>query len=393
MTIKTAVFSLLLPLCIFVEGQRAQGGGDYSEVLFRRITGVPLSSRRYDYEKFRTLAEKKDWKSFAILASQSSEFINQTVLQWATVYYTSNASAKIPLDDALAMIVGSVRDNLDARSLLTGNYSYGPISVVGLSPNLKNNDAYELLEQRGLDLRSSLQNLSPQWPVAGFEDAAGLLTTRSFAAKNYAAGTNRRALRDVFSSFLCRPIETWRTPGLPVTFIHQDVDRAPGGNARVFQQECRTCHSAMDGNLGAFAHFNYLEDEFITDKGIQPKFLQHAEVYPEGHATLDDSWVNFLAKTNQSTGTSFGWRGVQEGHGINEFGKMVANSQSFSRCLVKRTYAAMCNEDLELRDLKITQLADQFESADGYGLRDLFLRVVLHPDCIKKTPVFESRGN
>lgn len=151
-----------------------------------------------------------------------------TVRQWAALYMTAGKTTVLSLDDAQALLMGSVRDNLDARLLLSGDYMYAPTPLLGLTPSPDDNVAFSTLEQRGIPLMSGLQEVSPQWQYAGYEDSAGLLTTRGFAQVNYAAGTNRRAVRSALESFLCRPIDTWRVPDLPTERIRQDVDRVPG---------------------------------------------------------------------------------------------------------------------------------------------------------------------
>ena len=373
------IFSVLL----LGHSQLAWSSGDYAKTLYQRLAGVPLSPHRADYPVWQDLMSQQDWNGLARRAVEESTFLDVTALQWATLYYMSGKSATVPLDDAITMLVGSVRDNLDARLLLTGDFHYAPDPRLGNKPSISDNTAYEVLAQRQLSLKIGITRVSPQWDVEGYENAAGLLTTRSFAALNYSAGTNRRAVRAALETFLCRPNNTWMVPNLPPTWIRRDVDRAPGGDARVFEQNCRSCHVTLDGMGGAFAFFDYSANgTFEISREIQPKFLQHSEVYPDGYVTADDTWVNLMAQSQDSLGQSFGWRGETQGRGINAFGKMLTSSKEFGACLAKRVFSTVCLQDKSLTDPVIQQLATEFETQDSYQLKNLFVRTALRPECI-----------
>ena len=43
----------------------------------------------------------------------------------------------------------------------------------------------------------------------------------------------------------------------PPDRIRQDPSRSPGGDSRVFLNQCIGCHSGMDALAGAFAYYNY----------------------------------------------------------------------------------------------------------------------------------------
>jgi hypothetical protein len=378
---REALLAVIL-LCWSAIGFSSPQSVTYGQKLFLRITGVQLTPRRSNYIEFKNLADQGDWRGFVARAMEQPEFYNTVLPQWATIYLTANKASVQPLDDAIATLIGSVGNNRDARELLTGNYSYGPDRRFGVEPSLSNNTGYEILEGRQVNLQG-LAEYTPQWTKGDVREAAGLLTSRGWAMRQYSAGTNRRAVVKGYETFLCRPNDTWMVQNLSAARIRQDVDRSQGGDARIFQKECRTCHSVLDPSAGAFAFIDFNAAGTLTmARGVLTKYLHHADQYPEGYVTQDDSWINTLARSNHPTAKSFGWRGPTEGKGILEWGRMISSAKSFSACLVKRTVATLCSQDHALSDPWIEQLASEFESGDQYRLKDLFKRVALQAKCI-----------
>src|SRR5262249_12462320 len=154
-----------------------------------------------------------------------------------------------------AMVIGVARDDLDARTLLTGDFTYAATQRPDLpKPSAIDNNHYLALDQKRSNLKTDLVRIVPQ--RADILDAAGLLTSRAWAESHFKMGTNRRAVEYAFREFLCTPITTWRDTGLPDDRIRRDVDRNPGGNPATFQGVCRSCHAPMDAMAGAFARFD-----------------------------------------------------------------------------------------------------------------------------------------
>lgn len=351
---------------------------DQARSIYRRLSGRPLTSRDARYNQFVEWVRTGRKRDVAVAATEDPGFAGSIVRQWGSLLLTVQKNPNLQLNDTLATLIGSVRDNLDARTLLTANHIYGADPRLGLPrPNSSSTTVYEMLEQSGRDLKAVLRQMTPQWNSTLLPQTSGVLTTRWWGEQYYSAGTNRRAVVGALETFLCKPIENWKTPYLPTDRIRRDIDRAPSGDARIFQNECRSCHGAMDGLAGAFAHFNYDAGLLFTTR-VQEKYLQNPEIYPEGYVTNDDSWVNFLT-TGQNA--SFGWRGELEGRGIQAFGQMLANSGAFSACMAKRALQAVCNSQRALQDPVVQQLATEFENQDQYRLKDLFIRAALSTDC------------
>ncbi len=52
----------------------------------------------------------------------------------------------------------------------------------------------------------------------------------------------------------------------PPDRIRQDVSRSPGGDSRVFNNNCIGCHSVMDSMAQAFAYYDF--DETAESAGV-----------------------------------------------------------------------------------------------------------------------------
>ena len=177
-------------------------------------------------------------------------------------------------------------------------------------------------------------------------------------------------------------------PNVSDAWVGRDIDRAPGGDSKVYQSNCRSCHGIMDGFRGAFAHFNnsnYLPEvsrpPVESAYRIQVKYARNSEFYPAGHVTKDDSFENLA--TTGSNAEFFGWRGPTRGNGAAQFGMMLSKSKAFSRCMVKRAVEAVCLKTPSFEETlsMVYPEADRLE-ADQYNLRRMFGRIASNPNCI-----------
>jgi hypothetical protein len=353
-----------------------------ARAIYRRLTNELLRAGSPDEQAMLGFVRAGDLAGAARYATQKDSFIDSVVRSWSTELLTNAPGTNLPLNDSLAYVIGSVRDNLDARELLTGNYLYAADPRFGLGhPSLSSNTVFDSLEKQGKSLRVSLAKVTPQWFTNRPDQTAGLLTTRYWASVNYSAGTNRRVIPALFNSFLCQGPESWRRPNLPTSVIRQDVDRFPGGDARVFQTECRSCHSVMDGLSGAFSAIDYSANTLTFSDSVLAKYLRNSTTYPDGKVTKDQSFVNFL--TNDPSNV-YGWKDSSSpanGNGLGEFGAMIANADLYPRCLARRAIRTVCHQDVTVTDPFAVSLAERFKQ-DGYGLRDLFVEAVTSPQCL-----------
>ncbi len=88
---------------------------------------------------------------------------------------------------------------------------------------------------------------------------AGAITTRAAAEAFFIAGTNRAMFRFTLINHMCMDLEQVHDIDDRAGPIRQDVSRSPGGDSRVFLNNCIGCHAGMDPMAQAFAYYNFDE--------------------------------------------------------------------------------------------------------------------------------------
>lgn len=371
-------YVLPLGLIFFTQAAKADDAETESRAIFRRLTGTSLTPNDPRLTQMTTAVRQGNVLAAARIASDDKNFYAVTLRNWAAPWSLKDGSPAAPFDDMQATAIGVVRDQLDGRLLLTGKFRYASTQGGLPAESPLNNDHYQAIDDRGVDLKTTLTRRDGQ--LQSLPEAAGVLTSRAFQAEYVSAGTNRRATVYAFKNFLCTPIEVWRDPGLPEGYIRRDVNRSPAGNPAAFQRECRTCHAPMDAMTGAFAHFDFAggQIQYYGPFNFPPKYNQNGATFPDGYVTSDDSWENFATRHHN---VSFGWRGPLKGQGIESFAKMLADSKGFSTCMVKRAFQATCRRELMPQDQAfVSQMADTLE-ADRYNLRLLFEKIATSSNC------------
>ncbi len=356
----------------------------YTMKLITRLSGAPLSTFDPRFRRAVEFIKAGDPMSAARIATDLPGFLKVRVRGFSIPFIEKAHRPTDALTDLQALIIGVVRDELDARLLLTGNFSYRGYDSLGLaSVSRESNDHYVQFEERDLDFDRDLQRVSPQWTDVDY--AAGALTTRAWAASHYNGDTNRRAVRLALDQFLCTPIESWKIRGLDDSFVRRDIPRAPGGNPAEYQNNCRNCHANMDAMGGAFAKLDFENNKFIFKAdGVVAKMNNNPQVFPSGYVTTDDSWVNLLDK---HPSIDFGWRDEFSGLGLPSFARTLANSKAFSRCMVQKVFQDVCGKSITMHaPAELQPLADDFE-AKSYNLRYLFANIAIQRSCFE-----HSRG-
>jgi hypothetical protein len=343
----------------------------------------------------------------AQIATSDDNFLNVTVKHLFTPLSNRNESALFELNDLVATAIGLVRDDRSAKELLTSNYFYrGDPALPGI-PNVfffdpitqtqtnyqGNNDHYRALESANVNLARSLVRV----PISSYlTDYAGVLTSRAWFEAHMTSGTYRRPIEFAFREFMCTPISVWRDQANPHDRIRQDVSRAPGGSATLFQTQCATCHSGMDAMSSAYRRFNYFEEAgngairigYPDDSGA---YSRNTQIYPDGYRSPDDSWINYAVRNRN---VAFGWNtGTSgqpiSGYGIHQFGQMLADSHGFSTCMTQRVFKEVCRRDPVEAELAqggtVDRLSQDFES-NGYKLRRLFEKAAIEPACLGSQP-------
>lgn len=276
----------------------------------------------------------------------SKDFYSVTLKNFATPWTNRDQSIFAPLNDYTATVIGLVKDNRDFREALFDDVVYvgSGGGVPAYSPT--SNAHYEALENNNVDLRgltrttqSSLNGLPPA-------ATAGVITSRAASEAFFIDGTNRAMFRFTLINHMCRDMEQIHDTTRPPDRIRQDVTRSPGGDSRVFNNNCIGCHSVMDSMAQAFAYYDFDETSgrlVYTQGQVQPKYLINSDNFKPGYVTPDDAWENRMA-LYAGRNTELGWSGNRphRGNGAKSLGEEFAYSEAFAECQTEKVFKKVC---------------------------------------------------
>ena len=273
--------------------------------------------------------------------------------------------------------VGMVGDDLPFDEVLSADILYVGAAGLGLpAASASNNDHYEQMEARGVNLRTGLRRTT-QSGVYGTPPAAtaGVMTTRAAAQSFFIAGTNRAMFRFTLLNHMCRDLEEVQDTSRPPDRIRQDVSRSPGGDARLFLNNCVGCHSGMDPMAQAFAYYTFDEAQgrlVYTAGDVQPKYFNNDTTFASGYRTPDDAWENRWRKGQNAL---LGWDAALPGtgNGAKTLGQEFGASDAFAACQVEKVFRAVClraPQDGADRS-QLAAMASSFR-AGGYRLKQPF---------------------
>jgi hypothetical protein len=298
----------------------------------------------------------------AYIAMENPSFYNVTLKNFAAPWTNREFSVFVPLNDYIATVIGLIRDDADFRTVLWEDVQYvGEPGTVAALPAANNNNHYEQLETGNFSLKDVLVSTS-QSSINGLDSnaTAGVITSRAAAEAFFVAGTNRAMFRFTMVNHFCRDMEELRDERLSPDRIRQDVSRSPGGDSRLFLNNCVGCHTGMDPMAQAFAYYNYNVDTGsieYTANNVQPKYFNNDLNFPQGFRTPDDSWNNYW-RTGQNRYLGFYGPDDGEGTGAKTLGRELAHSTAFSACQVKKVFKAVCLREPET--VTDHQMFDQF---------------------------------
>jgi hypothetical protein len=342
-----------------------------------RIAGVPPSASVLSLMEQDILNNGGSGVQAAQRALADPSFYNVTLKNFATPWTNREQTVFAPLNDYVATFIGMVRDDdtIPFSTALSDDILY-TVSGGGLpAPSASNNDHYEQAEIQGVDLKARLVRTN-QSSVLGIPASAtaGLMTTRASSQAFFIDGTNRAMFRFTMLNHLCRDMEQLQDTTRPPDRIRQGVSRSPGGDSRIFLNNCIGCHSGMDPLAQAFAYYDF--DETVNRLVYTPnvpnaKYFINADNFRPGFVTPDDSWENrWRAGQNSLLGWSSGLPG--RGAGAKSLGEELAASDAFAQCQVEKVFKAVCFRapaDTADRN-KVTAIKNSFKS--GYRLKQVF---------------------
>lgn len=313
----------------------------------------------------------------AYIAMENSSFYNVTLKNFAAPWTNRDGSVFVPLNDYIATVIGMIRDDVDFRTVLSADLQYiGRAGTVTATPAANNNNHYQQLEAGNFDLKtvleqttqSSINNLPP--PAT-----AGVITSRAAAEAFFIAGTNRAMFRFTMVNHFCADMEQLHDPKLAPDRIRQDVSRSPGGDSRLFLNNCVGCHTGMDPMAQAFAYYNY--DDVAgaiqyTAGVVQPKYFNNDLNFPQGFRTPDDHWTNYW-RVGQNSYLGFNGPGNGDDFGAKTLGVELSNSDAFAGCQVKKVFQAVCLREPETAadHTRVGQIVGNF-AASGFQMKRVF---------------------
>ncbi|MCP4299181.1 MAG: hypothetical protein GY783_01230 [Gammaproteobacteria bacterium] len=310
-------------------------------------------------------------------------FYNVTLKNFAAPWTNEARSVFVPLNDYIATVIGMIRDDRPFNTLLSDDITYvGRAGVVTAAPSANNNDHYEQLEANNINLRDELE-FAQQSTVQGIPSSAtaGVMTSRAASEAFFLAGTNRAMFRFTLLNHLCNDMEQMNDPALPSDRIRQDVSRSPGGDSRVFLNNCIGCHTGMDPMTQAFAYYDFDETTAAlqyTAGNVQAKYFSNDLNFPQGFRTPNDNWENYWRR-GQNRYLGFDPSLPGSGQGAKSLGQELGNSQAFAACQVKKAFRAVCLRDPEnLTDrTKVDEIITTFRGT-GYQMKQVFADAAVH---------------
>jgi hypothetical protein len=292
-----------------------------------------------------------------------------------------------PLNDYVATFIGMVRDDVPFNTALSADLTY---TVNGATPaaSPSNNDHYANAESNAINLYTALQSTS-QSAVQGIPAAAtaGFITSRASSEAFFIDGTNRAMFRFTLMAHLCRDMEQVHDTSLPPDMIRQDVSRSPGGDSRIFLNNCIGCHSGMDPLARAFAYYDFDNGSadapgtmrlVYTPGTVQPKYFNNDTNFAPGFITPDDAWTNRW-RTGQNS--LLGWSGSLPGSGTGakSMGEELANSAAFAQCQVEKVFKTVCFRapgNAADRN-QVATMTNNFRT-NGYRLKQVFAETAVY---------------
>jgi hypothetical protein len=342
-------------------------------LLHERLTGVPPKAS--DLDSMEQAIAANNPNAAAATATSQDEFYNVTLKNLFLPATNRDQSVFVPLNDYVVTAIGMVRDDVDFHTALSADILY-TLSASGLpAPSVSNNDHYATADTNNVNIAKSLVKTSQTAVYGGTAAPAGLITTRAASSAFFINGTNRAMFRFTLIANLCRDMEQVQDTSRPTDQIRQDVASSPGGDSRVYLNNCIGCHSGMDPMARAFAYYNFnttTNTMEYTAGTVNPKYFINSSNNKFGFVTPDDTWSNrWRAGPNAALGFDASLPGT--GKGAASLGQELASSDAFADCQVQKAFKAVClrapSSQTDLDEVKAIKTA--FKS-NNYKLKQAF---------------------
>jgi hypothetical protein len=385
-TRRAAATSAALAGCLLtiVTATAVAGPREQAKRMHDRLVGTPPSDTVLNQMEADILggsALNAALRAIDPMSPTSSAFYSVTLKNFATPWTNRDQTVFAPLNDYTATVIGMVRDDVPFNQVLSADILY---TGQGISPAFSpaNNLHYQAMEDQNADLRTVLSQ-QMQSALTGIPAAAtaGVITSRAASEAFFVAGTNRAMFRFTLMNHLCHDLEQIHDTSRPPDRIRQDVSRSPGGDSRIFLNNCIGCHSGMDPMAQAFAFYNYDETSgrlVYTPGQVQPKYLINMDNFKPGYVTPNDHWDN---RWRQGPNALLGWSSTLSGSGdgAKSLGQEFAGSEAFAQCQVEKAFRNVCfrdPSDQTDRD-EVGRIVGVFK-ANNYSLKRVFAEAAVY---------------
>jgi len=371
------------------------GSREQALQIHKRVAGVPPSET-----VLLQMAAYLDagQKAQAVQLAMNNEAFYSVVLKnMATPWTNREQTVFAPLNDYTATVIGLVRDNADFRKLLFDDVTYIASPNLGLPAySNSNNNHYQAIEDQGIELKDTTKFIAvKQSTLNGLpaEATSGVITSRAAAKAFFVAGTNRAMFRFTLINHLCRDLEQVHDTTRVPDFIRQDVSRSPGGDSRVFLNNCIGCHNGMDPLAKAYAYYDFEFDsttdpdaingaihyntdgvnDATTGSRVEKKYLQNSSTFPYGYVTANDDWQNYW---REGINSSLGWSSslTGKGTGAKSMGMELAYSKAFASCQVEKVFKQVClRKPGDAADRSKVEAISANFATSGYQLKQVFI--------------------
>jgi hypothetical protein len=358
---------------------------DQAKRIHDRIAGVPPSEATLD--TMEGMVTSGNALGAALLATQSPSFYNVTLKNMAVPWTNRDQSVFVPLNDYVATFIGMVRDDVAFNTALSADLTY---TVSGVTPaaSATSNAHYENAENNSVNLFTALQPTT-QSSVLGIPAGAtaGFITSRASSEAFFVDGTNRAMFRFTMMNHMCTDMEQVLDTSLPPDRIRQDVSRSPGGDSRIFLNNCIGCHSGMDPFAQAFAYYDFDNGDadvpgtmrlVYNPAAVHSKYFNNDTNFAPGFITPDDAWENRWRRGQNSV---LGWSTSLPGSGTGakSMGDELANSNAFAQCQVEKVFKTVCFRapGNSADRAQVTTMTNNFRS-NGYRLKQVFAETAVY---------------
>jgi len=385
---RAAVAGVLL-LTVLAASPAQAGPNEQARRIYERIAGVPPSAAELA-SMAGTISGACGGScapgaaalvTAAQTATSAPTFYNVTLKNMVIPWTNRDQTVFAPFNDYAATVIGMVRDDVAFNTALSADILY-VVNGVSPAPSTGDNNHYATAEANGVDLLANLKQTS-QSATYGTPAAAtaGLLTTRGAESSFFINGTNRAMFRFTMMNHFCNDMQTLMDTTRPTDRVRQDVARSPGGDSRVFLNNCAGCHSGMDPMAQAFAYYNFngtpvgdgtnTGTMVYTAGQVQPKYLINQNNFVYGFVTPDDSWSN---RWRAGVNAALGWDPTLpgSGNGAKSLGMELESSDAFAQCQVVKVFTAVCFRAPNSATDQTTVQTIKASFKQGYRLKQVF---------------------